>query len=158
MKNLKFCGRMGSINIMEKDFKKWHALKSNIDAEHKSPLFREQEIWWCSLGANVGFEEDGKNELFERPVLVFRKFNKELFFGLPMTSKKKEGKYYYSLNFHDAERSAILSQLRVLSGKRLIRRIGKISDKQFSMLENAFLALIKETDPFRGPQVPNGNL
>ena len=143
---------------MEKDFQKWHTLKSEIDIKHKPPLFREQEIWWCSLGANVGFEEDGKNDLFERPVLVFRKFNKELFLGLPMTSKKKEGKYYQVVSLHDMERSAILSQIRVLSGKRLIRRLGKLSDKQFSALENSFILLIKETDPFRGPRVPNGNL
>jgi len=143
---------------MNKDFQKWHTLKSEIDAKHKSPLFRKQEIWWCSLGANVGFEEDGKNELFERPVLVFRKFNKELFLGLPMTSKKKEGKYYCAINLHDIGRSAILSQIRVLSGKRLIRRLGKLSDKQFFALENSFILIIKETDPFRGPQVPNGNL
>lgn len=146
------------LNNMEKDFQKWHTLKSRIEKEHQSPLFREQEIWWCSLGANLGFEEDGKNELFERPVLIFRKFNKELFFGFPMTSKKKDGKFYYSFPMHDTERSAILSQLRVLSGKRLVRRLGKMSDKQFSLLENVFIGLIKETDPFRGPRVPNGNL
>ena len=116
---------------MGKDFQKWHTLKSEVEAEHK---------------------------LFERPVLVFRKFNKELFLGLPMTSKKKEGKYYNAIHLHGIERSAILSQIRVLSGKRLIRRLGKLSDKQFSALENAFIFLIKETDPVRGPQVPNGNL
>lgn len=143
---------------MNKDFQNWHRLKSEIDADRISPLFREQEIWWCSLGANVGFEEDGKNNLFERPVLVFRKFNKDLFLGFPMTSKKKEGKYYFSLSLHGTERSVILSQIRVLSAKRLIRRLGKISDKQFLLLENSFVVLIKETDSFRSPQVPNGNL
>lgn len=143
---------------MEKDFQKWHKLKSEIHSVHKSPLFREQEIWWCSLGANVGFEEDGKNELFERPVLIFRKFNKDLFLGLPMTSKKKEGKFYHTLHLHDVDRSAILSQIRVLSGQRLIRRLGKLSDKQFAVLENAFVQMIKETDSFRSPRVPNGNL
>lgn len=75
-----------------------------------------------------------------------------------MTSKKKEGRFYYSFLMHDIERSAILSQLRVLSGKRLIRRLGKVSDKQFALVENAIIALINETDPFRGPRVPNGNL
>ncbi len=30
---------------------------------------------WCSIGINVGDEEDGKNELYERPVLVIKKFN-----------------------------------------------------------------------------------
>lgn len=143
---------------MQKDFQKWHSLKSKIDSENISPLFREQEIWWCALGANVGFEEDGKNDLFERPVVILRKFNKELFLGLPMTSKQKEGKYYHSILLHKIARSAILSQVRILSGKRLIRRLGKISDNQFDAAENAFIAMIKETDPFRGPRVPIGNL
>jgi hypothetical protein len=31
------------------------------------------------FGTNVGFEEDGKNDLHERPVLVIRKYNSHLF-------------------------------------------------------------------------------
>jgi hypothetical protein len=30
--------------------------------------FREKEIWWACLGANIGFEQNGKNENFERPI------------------------------------------------------------------------------------------
>ncbi|MDP3764258.1 MAG: type II toxin-antitoxin system PemK/MazF family toxin [bacterium] len=141
---------------MKKDFQKWHALKSNIEEHNKPPLFREQEIWWCSLGANIGVEEDGKNEFFERPILVLRKFNKEMFWGLPLTSKKKEDKFHYFFILHGLERSAILSQLRLWSSKRLIRRLGKISDKQFISLKDSVMALTK-TDPIKGPRVPNGN-
>jgi len=72
---------------MNKDYGQWHYLKSKIEIDTPSPQFRELEIWWCSLGKNVGTEEDGKNNLFERPVLIFRKFNKEIFWGLPLTSR-----------------------------------------------------------------------
>jgi hypothetical protein len=28
----------------------------------------ERDVWWCSLGVNVGVEADGKHGNFERPV------------------------------------------------------------------------------------------
>lgn len=143
---------------MKKDFSQWHSIKTIIENEHHPPLFREQEIWWCSLGTNIGFEEDGKSTLFERPVLVWRKFNRELFWGLPMTSKKKEGRFYYSFPLHDHDRTVIISQLRVLSAKRLIRRLSKLSDHHFVLLDQSVCSFIKETDPLRGPRVPIGNL
>ena len=40
---------------------------------------------------------------------------------------------------HCKERVAILSQLRVLSSKRFIRRMGKISDNQFNGLQKALI-------------------
>lgn len=142
---------------MQKDFQTWHALKSDIEAYTHAPLFGQQEIWWCSLGANVGVEADGKNILFERPILILRKFNKHMLWALPMTSKKKEGKFYYSFPLHDIERTVMLSQLRVLSAKRLIRRLGKISDNLFEQLYNQLWELIK-TAPLREPRGPNGHL
>ncbi|MFA7169790.1 MAG: hypothetical protein WC178_02965 [Candidatus Paceibacterota bacterium] len=58
-----------------KDYKNWHNLKLKIEnnGTKKKKKFREREIWWCSLGENIGFEQDGKNEKFERPILVLRK-------------------------------------------------------------------------------------
>ena len=44
---------------MTKDFKKWHKIKENIHEKAGSALFQERELWWCSLGVNVGFEQDG---------------------------------------------------------------------------------------------------
>lgn len=143
---------------MKRDFRKWHEIKSKVDEENILPLFRAQEIWWCSLGANVGVETDGKNDLFQRPVVIFRKFNKEMFWGLPLTSKGKSDKpFYFSISFHGGNVTAVLSQVRTLSAKRLIRRMGKLSDKQFSTLEKAMTDFLKETNPLRGSQVPNGN-
>jgi mRNA interferase MazF len=142
---------------MQKDFKTWHELKERIDDDLTYPLFREMEVWWCALGANVGIEEDGKNELFERPVFIFRKFNKEMFWGLPMSSNNKQSIFHYTFLFQEKPTTILLSQIRIWSSKRLIRRISKVSDNQFFQINKAFLNLINETDPFRGPRVPNGN-
>ena len=43
----------------------------------------KKDIWWVSVGVNVGFEEDGKNDNFVRPVLVLKKFNNDMFLGIP---------------------------------------------------------------------------
>lgn len=142
---------------MEKDFFRWHELKMKIHDSYKAPLFREREIWWCSLGANIGIESDGKNLFFERPVLIFRKFNSEMFWALPLTSTLKSGFFYFEFPLQGKNRSIILSQMRVLSARRLIRRISKVSDHVFLSVENAFSRLIQKTDPFRSPRVPNGN-
>ena len=47
-----------------KDYKNWHKLKSQIDSVGVEKFFHEQEIWWCSVGVNVGYEIDGKNTNF----------------------------------------------------------------------------------------------
>ncbi|EKD80624.1 MAG: hypothetical protein ACD_40C00048G0001, partial [uncultured bacterium] len=78
-----------------KDFDGWIEKKKQTDAKtSRAPYFKERDIWWVSVGVNVGFEEDGKNGNFVRPVLVVKKFNQELFLGLPMSTKLKKNKYY----------------------------------------------------------------
>lgn len=140
---------------MSKDFQKWHDLKSKINSERQSPLFREGEVWWCSLGANVGVEEDGKNELFERPLLVFRKFNKDMLWGLPMASRAIRTQYDYAISFHGQLRTVLISQMRILSAKRLLRRIGKLDPEEFLTLARYVSAFFEiKTDPLRDPRVP----
>ena len=92
-------------------FTRWLKLKIII---HHSDLgeryFHEREIWWASIGANIGFEQNGKNENYERPVLIIKKFNKEIFWGLPLTSKEKSGKYYFATEYNQRKSFVILSQ------------------------------------------------
>lgn len=126
---------------MQKDFSQWHKLKTQIEHDHLSPLFREREIWWCSLGANVGVEEDGKNDRFERPVLVLRKFNREMLWVLPLSTKLKEGPYYATVTLHGGARTVLLSQHRTISAKRLIRRLAKLSETEFTVVVGAVTAL-----------------
>ena len=106
------------------DFDNWNNLKKKID-DYSRVYFSKGEIWFISIGKNVGDEEDGKNEKWERPVLIIRKFNNNIFIGIPLTSQEKNGKYYFKLKSFIS--TAILSQVRLFDAKRLVRKIGKIN-------------------------------
>ena len=126
-----------------KDFDTWNDLKKSLQtAAEKQFHFCEREIWWCSLGNNLGYEQDGKNLLYERPVLIFKKFNKYVSWVLPLTSKNRTGKYYAEIIHGGHTSTVLLSQLRLISSKRLNRIMGKISAFQFSKIRELLLALL----------------
>ena len=107
-----------------------------IEMKNLDERFRvhEREIWWCSMWVNLWDEEDGKNELFERPVLVIRKFNNGLVWWIPMSTKIKENPYYHIIDHDSIQFSLILSQLRVISTKRFQRYIRKMWHDEFNMI------------------------
>ena len=119
---------------MEKEYDKWNQLKKSLSIKESTIFFHEREIWYCSLGKNIGYEEDGKNELFERPVLVIRKFNNEIFLAIPLTSSKKDNNYYYQYKLNNKTYAGILSQIRLLDCRRLSRKIGMIKEGDFSVM------------------------
>ena len=103
---------------MNKDFNKWHDKKANLHDRGSRVFFHEREVWWCSLGLNIGFEQDGKGFDFARPVLIIKGFNKEVFLSVPLTTKNKKGKYYADINLGDkVARKIILSQIRLVDSK-----------------------------------------
>ena len=129
---------------MEKDFQKWHIRKGELHKRgiSKKIYFHEREIWWCCLGLNIGFEQDGKNNQFERPVLVLKKFNKDIFWALSLTSKDKIGKYYYQFEYKGRKYSIILSQLKLMSSKRLLRKIRTFPQDDFKEIRKLIKELI----------------
>lgn len=127
----------------DKEFFLWNAKKIKIEKRTIVPQYNQREVWWCSLGVNIGHEEDGKNEEFERPVLILKKFNKNIFIGLPMTSTNKNLPFYFPYSIHDRRGSVILSQPRILSSRRLNRRISKIRSKLFKHVRDKFTRLIQ---------------
>lgn len=121
---------------MKKILFKWTKVKLKLNFQKEVKVyFKEREIWWTSIGINVGFEENGKNENFERPVLVIKKFNKHMFWGLPLTSKNKTGKYYHQFKYNNEKYSIILSQLKTISNKRLLRKIRTFPQKDFDLVK-----------------------
>jgi mRNA interferase MazF len=133
---------------MQKDFQKWHDRKSRIDNIEKRPFFHIREIWHCHLGVNVGFEQDGVGGDFLRPVIILRKFNNEIFWGIPLTRGKMKinanaKKYYYEFSFiPDVKSVAILSQIRLIDARRLNNIIGEVSKVDFVNLTKKLKALI----------------
>jgi len=129
---------------MKKDFQQWHNAKEKIDNSSRRIFFHEREVWWCSIGVNVGFEQDGKGEYFARPVIVFKKFNNEVFWGIPLSTKIKKGKFYTTINLEDnIPRVAIISQLRLIDGKRLYQKLGFINEIDYKNLIESVMNLCR---------------
>lgn len=115
----------------------WNLLKQEINFSKNYPLFfKKREIWWASIGSNIGREEDGKNHRFERPVLILKTFGSETMIICPLTSKRKNDIFHFSLNSSDKKGLVILSQIKLISNKRLIRKIYKISNTDFLNILN----------------------
>jgi mRNA interferase MazF len=91
---------------MQKDFDRWNIIKKTTDAaEEEARLFyREGEIWWVRLGKNVGYELDGKNREFTRPVIVLKKYNQYSFLALPLTTAQNPNPYRLPIGIVDSKR------------------------------------------------------
>ncbi len=120
---------------MYKDFDTWNKLKQKIQARPIDFHIKPRQIWWCSLGINIGSEQDGKNENFERPVLIYKFINREMVLVVPFTSSIREDRHHVIVedeSFHKS--SIILSQIRVISPKRLLRQISWVPEAQFLLI------------------------
>lgn len=123
---------MNQASSFLKDFDGWIEKKKLSHYQVKTPpLFKERDIWWVSIGVNVGFEEDGKNGNFVRPVLIVKKFNRELFLGIPMSTKLKDNKYYVPVSVKQRTVSVMISQLRVFSSKRMWNKLTELDEGDF---------------------------
>lgn len=128
---------------MRKDFDTWNVRKKNIQDEEQARRYHERDIWFCALGVNVGFEQDGTGSNFDRPVVIIKGFNANTFFAVALTGRKREGKYYQYLGvIEEREASAVLSQVRILDTKRLVRKIGVLDHQKFEKLKHALIATL----------------
>ncbi|MBP9803267.1 MAG: type II toxin-antitoxin system PemK/MazF family toxin [Candidatus Pacebacteria bacterium] len=109
-----------------------------MDSNQTEIFCNKREVWWCSFGLNVGSELCGKNEFFERPVIVLKVFNRNTIKVIPLTSKIKKGKYYFEVDFNNIKSYASLSQVKTISTKRLSRKMGRLNNKQFLDLINVY--------------------
>ena len=123
---------------MKKDYKKWHDKKTEVNESEGTALFHEREVWWCTLGENIGYEQDGSSELFTRPVIILTKFNLDACLVVPLTAKPKNGKYYFDVgNVSGRKAVAVLSQLRFVDRKRLSSKIATMDQDIFKALTRA---------------------
>ena len=129
-------------------FERWSDRKIELHLLKRCPLyFHERELWWVSLGQNIGSEQGGKGHDFARPVLVLLRFNKRMFFGLPMTSTQKNDRFHTRLELHKKDVFVILSQGRLLSSNRLRRKIKSVSEADFSRVRGEFINMFTNNDP-----------
>ncbi len=126
---------------MQKDFDGWNIKKQEINSGTVPPLFTEGEIWHCHIGINVGFEANGKENNFLRPVFILKKFNRYTFWALPLTNTSKSNTYYHQLR--DISSGYLnLSQLRLMDIRRLLRRKIKIAPNEVMEIKEKVRKLI----------------
>ncbi len=123
--------------LMKKDFDEWNNLKKVLDQKTRNPHVYPLEVWWCSIGINIGAEIDGKNENFERPVLILKVYNSRTMLVLPITAKEKSDKFHCRISGKQGDVWVKLTQIRVIGAERLIRRVDKISEEEFASVRKA---------------------
>lgn len=128
---------------MSKKFSEWNELKIQLHNNKKEQYFKERDIFWVSIGVNIGFEQDGKGEIFSRPVLIVKKYGKNIFFGIPLSTQLKEGSFFFDFELDGQKSSALLVQARIYDAKRLENKIGKIFVDDFKRLKTKLGELLE---------------
>ncbi len=134
--------------VNDEHFDNWSQLKKQINQSNDSgKRIKESEIWWAHLGVNIGSEMNGSLSSlnYQRPVLVIKKFNRALFLTVVLSSKHKNNRYYKRLA--DDKSSVILSQIRILSAKRFVRRVRKLNKQEFEQIKGSVVSMLKNELP-----------
>ncbi len=125
-----------------KDFDEWNTLKKNlhnrevIDKNNKVKILaKSRELWWCHVGLNIGSEEDGKSNEFQRPVIIINRLSPTTYLIVPTTSKFKEHIFRLKMTTDDGKFSyALIDQIKVIDARRLKRKIEVVRERDFTIL------------------------
>lgn len=134
---------------MQENFDNWNEQKKIIDTyELRDFNIHVREIWWCSLGVNIGSEQNGVGEYFERPVLVLRRLSATTFLVLPLSTKKKLEDFQYEITTNNTVGYVLLDQIRVVDKRRFMRMVEYLNKADFENVLQKFIGLLyKSKDP-----------
>ena len=123
---------------MNKDFDQWNEVKKAIHHNETVKLYHAREVWWCALGANVGFEQDGTGDEYRRPVLILKGLSGQTCLVIPLTTSTRRHRLRPAVGLVEGQEArALLSQIRVIDTKRLVRKIGYIERYAFESIRKA---------------------
>lgn len=107
-------------------FDKWNEVKKELEQKTGTGI-ANGEVYWLSVGQNLGSETYGKGADFKRPVLVLNKVYIKnyinTFIGVPLSSKasQKSGCLYHKFtDKQGVKQVALLAQIRLFDTKRVI--------------------------------------
>lgn len=124
------------------DFDIRNESKKKLHTKTHDVFFKERDIFFMSMGKNVRFEQNGKGADFSRPIVIIKKFNNDIFWWVPLSTKLKEWPYYFSFFASDQNQCAILSQLKLCDKNRLLKKIGTITESDFFLLKQKIKDLL----------------
>jgi mRNA interferase MazF len=129
---------------MIKRFLEWIGLKEKLhNISSKPPLVSEGDMWWASIGENVGSEINGKSNKFSRPVVIHKKLARGFYFVIPTTTQKREGSWYVHFRHKELDEYACLHQARAIDYRRLFAKIGTLDDMDIKLIKQGFDSLFK---------------
>lgn len=127
-----------------KDFDGWNEYKKNLEQQKpvtyesssKKYFHKPGEVWFCSIGINLGVEYCGKNQHYERPILILKKIGRRII-CIPLTSRKPpNSNFYIDLSYRikgkAIESYALIYEVKTIDAVRLQRRLKRISDKKLN--------------------------
>jgi mRNA interferase MazF len=106
---------------------------------------KKGEIWIVDIPEIQGHEQYGT-----RPVIVMSELEANIVLVIPCTSNKKALKYPHVIDLHPTKENgllffsvALIFQLRALDTKRLLSKIGKITQKQEEEINNLLTKILQ---------------
>ncbi|MBT4384199.1 type II toxin-antitoxin system PemK/MazF family toxin [Candidatus Peregrinibacteria bacterium] len=127
-----------------KRFLEWIGLKEKLNLKFcKPPYVNEGDIWWASLGENIGSEINGKSDKFSRPVVIYKKLSHGFYFVIPTTSKIKSGSWYVFFKQKGRGMNACLHQGRSIDYRRLYSKLGRLDEIDYTNLKKGFLKIYR---------------
>ncbi len=134
------------------EFDRWNEVKKKTEKTKRIITLKPREIWWVKIGKNIGSEEYGKNENFTRPVVVIRRLTRDLVLVVPTTTKiKEDNDYFHTVSFFEKVKqkkisvSVMILQLRVISIKRILNKIGIIDKGNFRKIQEKLVKIVGPT-------------
>ena len=135
---------------MEEKFDEWNEVKKRTAKENILYGFKERDIFYIKMGENLGFEQNGKGNLFIRPIVVLKKLNSQMFVGIPLSTQLKKGSFFFEFSFMKKSKEryelrnniAILAQIRTFSVKRLLNKIGMMENNDFEKMKEKLEQLL----------------
>ncbi|PIR55257.1 hypothetical protein COU74_02545 [Candidatus Peregrinibacteria bacterium CG10_big_fil_rev_8_21_14_0_10_36_19] len=125
-----------------KRFLEWIGLKEKLDLKDCDPPYvNEGDIWWISVGENVGSEINGKSNLFSRPAIILKKLAHGFYFVIPTTTKDQNGSWFVKFNHKGRAMNACLHQARSVDHRRFYSKLGRLDDEDFEKIKKGFLEL-----------------
>ncbi len=130
--------------MTDKNFDEWNLQKKRIQNKvNNITRYYEREVWWCAFGVNIGSEQDGSGDFYERPGLVLRKLSTTTAIVLPLSTKQKRPNLHIQVHCNNIDNFVLLDQVRVIDILRFKRKIGQISQVEFYAVKNAFGELLR---------------
>ena len=98
-------------------------------------FYHDRELWWCSLGINIGSEQNGKGAKYLRPVLILKKISPNTCLVVPLTTSPKEHTLRINIGKINGKNvKVIVTQIRVIDARRLVVKISTLNAVIFGVI------------------------